>query len=323
MDLTDLEREYRDLSNRHAAGRLSDEDFQSAVAQLVATDTEGRPWGIRPEDGKKYLRLPQRYPEPEADARPAPRFCSACGAAVVPGYAFCQRCGDRLPEPQPAKKRGRAQDVRRRPIKRNKPPSDARWRRRTLAALALLLGLVCVFGGLSAIYHGLLAAYLPVPESDEPTTLALDDDAFEASTYTNRELGLAVEYPRGWLASGSETETASLVRFQPETDGPLFVVGVHASGVPTGRVAISEWLDTVPGDTWTYAVDEIVTSGHVWEVAVARVLLSDAQEEQWYFGTTEVGDQRCDFEGRMALEDWATYDETFFRMMYSIRFAPQ
>jgi predicted amidophosphoribosyltransferase len=35
-------------------------------------------------------------PTTPAEAKPAPHFCSACGAAVRPTDAFCSQCGSKL-----------------------------------------------------------------------------------------------------------------------------------------------------------------------------------------------------------------------------------
>jgi hypothetical protein len=64
-------------------GKLSGEDHAAMRASLRARAAE--------------LLLPaQRAEEAEPAAPPAPRFCSACGAAVRPTDAFCSQCGSRL-----------------------------------------------------------------------------------------------------------------------------------------------------------------------------------------------------------------------------------
>jgi hypothetical protein len=64
-------------------GKLSAEDHAAMRAELRAR-------------AAALLLAPTKPPPQAAPAQPAPRFCSACGAAVRPADAFCSQCGHQL-----------------------------------------------------------------------------------------------------------------------------------------------------------------------------------------------------------------------------------
>jgi hypothetical protein len=72
------------LEEDFETGKLSSEDHAAMRASLRAK-------------AASLLLAPQAHSEPQPpDAPPAPRFCTACGAAVRPTDAFCSQCGSKL-----------------------------------------------------------------------------------------------------------------------------------------------------------------------------------------------------------------------------------
>src|SRR5512135_2799058 len=55
LNFQDAENTYRGLKQQHAAGKLTDEEFEEQVTQLWCQDAQGRWWLIGAETGEWYM----------------------------------------------------------------------------------------------------------------------------------------------------------------------------------------------------------------------------------------------------------------------------
>lgn len=61
MTFQDAEKTYKDLRAQHAAGKLSDPDFESKVGDLRMQDSQGRWWQIGVQTGEWYMHDGQKW----------------------------------------------------------------------------------------------------------------------------------------------------------------------------------------------------------------------------------------------------------------------
>lgn len=92
----EAQRKYYRLRGKHAAGRLSDAEFQAAVDDLSLQDEQGRWWAIGAESGKWYVSQAGEWVQAEPQRATSGRACPQCGAPVREGASFCGSCGHRL-----------------------------------------------------------------------------------------------------------------------------------------------------------------------------------------------------------------------------------
>jgi hypothetical protein len=101
LNFQDAEKTYRDLKQQHAAGKLTDEDFEAQVAKLSHQDAQGHWWQLGVETGEWYMHDGEKWnmakppPAPVAPAAPPPPADS--GAAVEGGAAQKNTRGSVLP----------------------------------------------------------------------------------------------------------------------------------------------------------------------------------------------------------------------------------
>ena len=104
MTFEELESKYYALKGKHAAGFISNEEFQAEVENLTLQDEEGRWWMIGAKTGKWYVSQEGEWvqAEPPRAAPVAEKVCPQCGAPLEKGAVFCGNCGYRLgPAAQP------------------------------------------------------------------------------------------------------------------------------------------------------------------------------------------------------------------------------
>lgn len=101
MNFQDAEKAYRELKQQHAAGELTDEDFEAKVTKLECQDAQGHWWLLGVETGDWYMHDGEKWnkaqppPAPVAPAAPPPPADS--GLAVEGGAAQKDTRGSVLP----------------------------------------------------------------------------------------------------------------------------------------------------------------------------------------------------------------------------------
>lgn len=61
MTFQDAEKTYKDLKTQHAAGKLSDADFEAKVGELRMQDAQGRWWQLGVQTGEWYMHDGQKW----------------------------------------------------------------------------------------------------------------------------------------------------------------------------------------------------------------------------------------------------------------------
>ncbi len=104
MNFQDAEKIYRDLKQQHAAGKLSDADFETEVAKLRLQDAQGRWWQLGVQTGDWYMHDGQKWnkakppsPQPAAPSAPPPLKEAAAPAAEAGATPPPRRGGSVLP----------------------------------------------------------------------------------------------------------------------------------------------------------------------------------------------------------------------------------
>jgi len=151
------EDEYFRLKGQLAAGRITAEQFEVALKDLMIEDTQGRYWMLGADSGQWYVHDGQAWVQaepPRGPTTPLPVLgeCPHCGEPVEEDALFCGNCGQRLaesvaaplPPPPP-------------------PPAQKKGIPRIVLGLVLLLGVVSVV---------LLAAAIALPQSPVKGLLA-------------------------------------------------------------------------------------------------------------------------------------------------------
>lgn len=146
MNFQEAERKYRDLKAQHAAGKLSDADFEAAVGKLRMQDAQGRWWQIGVQTGDWYMhdgqkwnkaRPPTPTPPPAPVAPPTPPSVvsapTAKGEAKSAGESGAQK--PRLASVMPARLFSAAPAGRENG--RGLPPT-------TLIAIVAVVAVVCI-----------------------------------------------------------------------------------------------------------------------------------------------------------------------------------
>ncbi len=74
MTFQEAEKTYKDLKTQHAAGKLSDADFEAQVGKLKLQDAQGKWWQIGVQTGEWYVHDGQKWSKakPPAEVPPAP-----------------------------------------------------------------------------------------------------------------------------------------------------------------------------------------------------------------------------------------------------------
>lgn len=74
MTFQEAEKTYKDLKAQHAAGKLSDADFEAQVGKLKMQDAQGKWWQIGVQTGEWYVHDGQKWSKakPPAETPPAP-----------------------------------------------------------------------------------------------------------------------------------------------------------------------------------------------------------------------------------------------------------
>jgi hypothetical protein len=95
LNFQDAEKTYKDLKAQHAAGKLSDADFETEVAKLRLQDAQGRWWQIGVQTGEWYMHDGQKWNKAKPPAAPpSPKEPSAAPEA---GAERPRRGGGGLP----------------------------------------------------------------------------------------------------------------------------------------------------------------------------------------------------------------------------------
>ncbi|MBI5304921.1 MAG: hypothetical protein HY868_22500 [Chloroflexi bacterium] len=86
MTFQEAERTYKDLKVQHAAGKLSDADFEAQVGKLKMQDPQGRWWQIGVQTGEWYMHDGQKWnkAKPPAETAPIPPPPPPAEAAPLP-----------------------------------------------------------------------------------------------------------------------------------------------------------------------------------------------------------------------------------------------
>lgn len=71
MNFEEAEKIYRDLKQQHAAGKLSDTDFEAEVAKLRHQDAQGRWWQLGVQTGEWYMHDGQKWNKAKPPPTPA------------------------------------------------------------------------------------------------------------------------------------------------------------------------------------------------------------------------------------------------------------
>ncbi len=79
MNFQEAEKIYRDLKQQHAAGKLSDTDFEAEVAKLRHQDAQGRWWQLGVQTGEWYMHDGQKWNK----AKPPPTLAAPAVEPVV------------------------------------------------------------------------------------------------------------------------------------------------------------------------------------------------------------------------------------------------
>ncbi|MDE3091853.1 MAG: hypothetical protein KGJ80_20975, partial [Chloroflexota bacterium] len=80
MNFQEAERTYNDLKAQHAAGKLTDADFESKVGELRLQDAQGRWWQVGVQTGEWYMHDGQKWNKakpPAISAAPAAEASAA------------------------------------------------------------------------------------------------------------------------------------------------------------------------------------------------------------------------------------------------------
>ena len=105
LNFQDAEKTYKDLKAQHAAGKLSDTDFETEVAKLRLQDAQGRWWQLGVQTGEWYMHDGQKWnkakppavvtPPPPKEPGAVPEGASAApsprrggGPSVLPARLF-------------------------------------------------------------------------------------------------------------------------------------------------------------------------------------------------------------------------------------------
>ena len=87
LNFQDAEKTYKDLKAQHAAGKLSDADFETEVAKLRLQDAQGRWWQLGVQTGDWYMHDGQKWNKakpPATVAPPPPKEPSAAPEGATP-----------------------------------------------------------------------------------------------------------------------------------------------------------------------------------------------------------------------------------------------
>ncbi len=94
MTFQDAEKTYKDLKAQHAAGKLSDADFEAQVGELRMQDAQGRWWQLGVQTGEWYMHDGQKWNKAKPPVTPPP---SAQPSAAPEGGAEKPKRGSALP----------------------------------------------------------------------------------------------------------------------------------------------------------------------------------------------------------------------------------
>jgi hypothetical protein len=72
MNFQEAEKTYKDLKSQHAAGKLSDADFEAQVGKLKLQDSQGRWWQIGVQTGEWYMHDGQKWNKAKPPVEPMP-----------------------------------------------------------------------------------------------------------------------------------------------------------------------------------------------------------------------------------------------------------
>jgi len=83
MTFEELEGKYYELRGKHAAGLLSDEEFEAEVEKLTLQDAQRRWWTIGAKTSKWYVSRKGEWVEAEPPRTAAERVCPGGGYPLL------------------------------------------------------------------------------------------------------------------------------------------------------------------------------------------------------------------------------------------------
>jgi hypothetical protein len=97
LNFQDAEKTYKDLRAQHAAGKLSDADFEGEVAKLRLQDSQGRWWQIGVQTGEWYMHDGQKWNKARPPAAPPPSAPPSTPGGVPEAAVPKAKAGSALP----------------------------------------------------------------------------------------------------------------------------------------------------------------------------------------------------------------------------------
>ncbi len=94
MTFQDAEKTYKDLRTQHAAGKLSDADFEAKVGELRMQDAQGRWWQLGVQTGEWYMHDGQKWNKAKP---PMPSAAATSPGAAPEGSAQKSQRSSALP----------------------------------------------------------------------------------------------------------------------------------------------------------------------------------------------------------------------------------
>lgn len=160
---------YLRLKGQLAIGRMTREQFDAALKELMVQDAQGRYWMLGADSGKWYVYDGKSWVEsnpytsavgaaqtPPPAASIGPEFCSQCGAHLRAGARFCSRCGQPVATAlKPAIQAG-APPPAPQPTPRRKRPSCARGCLYLIATIVIVAVLIALLPTAIAFVQSLL-----------------------------------------------------------------------------------------------------------------------------------------------------------------------